>query len=1240
MSFNVPLNATCDSTIQNTAFVSSSSTDPNSSNNTSQTVNTTVDCQAADADLYMEKTGPATVIRGGMIDYTLTVTNDGPGTATDVVVSDQIPSGLTFNTGASSPACSVQGVVIVCTTPSLNPGASMAFAVTFDVETNLQCNSRVYNQATASASTNDPNGNNNTSQTVSTLVECPSDLTIQKVGPATIQPGEIISYTVLSTNNSPNIITNLHVSDLMQAGLSFDPGTSSPECVQRGIEVECGTFTLNPGASQSYTVSFLVSQQRTCGSQIINVVDLLQGTSDLAWDSTTTTVVCQQPECSDGIDNDNDGATDYPADFACDSPQDDDESDRLAECQDTIDNDNDGDIDFPADIGCSSNQDDDEFNLVEADLSIVKSGAPIVIRGSTLLYTLTATNNGPDTATNVSVTDQIPTGLIFDPLYSDPECIQHGSSVVCNNIATLASGQSRTFGIAFTVPNTVACDSTLDNRASVSGSSTDTNPGNNQSNIVYTDVQCAAQPECSDGIDNDNDGATDYPDDFACDSPQDDDESDRLAECQDTIDNDNDGDIDFPVDQECDSPQDDDEDDGFNPICDDGIDNDGDGLTDYPQDPGCSSLTDDSERDANGPQCDNGIDDSDPEDTIADYPADPGCTGPTDDDETDPVVVSICDDGIDNDGDGLTDYPADPGCSSLTDDSERDANGPQCDNGIDDSDPEDTIADYPADPGCTGPTDDDETDPVVVSICDDGIDNDGDGEIDFPDDPGCSSASDDDEKGTTACDNGIDDDNDGLIDFQTDGSGDPECVSPEDQDEQGGSSSSSSSSTTSSSSSSSSSSSCTGDPDITISLYDSADPVDPDERFTYTMRITNNSNSCTVDDLDARLILDLDTDFVSASNNGSHNNGTVTWNDLDIGTADFITRTVDVRVDDNADDGDVLRAIAFADNDSDDETTRVDDGGNGGDEEITISVVDDRDPVETGDSFSYRIRINNNENSEICTDVRAFLDSDTSFLNASDDGDEDGNDEVVWEDFCIDGDDSETLRLEVRVRNSARDGDRLRLRVRAEDEEDTEFTLVRDDIPPVCVGGNCYPDPGGTGIVTIDKSADRSEVQPGSTLMYTLSIRNISDGVAHNLTIEDRFTAGSLTVEDAGGGYPMGNGVRWDIPTMGPSETRVIRYRVRVSPSMRHGQVITNNVEIIGADFNRPATDSTQVYVIENLPQTGETSFTGALDRNNSNLRLVTPGLESNPSVPFVIWTTIITMGMSAGSVLGKRMLF
>lgn len=69
-----------------------------------------------------------------------------------------------------------------------------------------------------------------------------------------------------------------------------------------------------------------------------------------------------QPACSDNIDNDGDGATDYSSDFSCSSSSDNDEANPKAQCQDGIDNDGDGAIDYPNDPGCANKQDNTEQN--------------------------------------------------------------------------------------------------------------------------------------------------------------------------------------------------------------------------------------------------------------------------------------------------------------------------------------------------------------------------------------------------------------------------------------------------------------------------------------------------------------------------------------------------------------------------------------------------------------------------------------------------------------------------------------------------------------------------------------------------------------------------------------------------------------------------------------------------------------------------------------------------------------
>jgi hypothetical protein len=86
-----------------------------------------------------------------------------------------------------------------------------------------------------------------------------------------------------------------------------------------------------------------------------------------------------------------------------------------------------------------------------------------------------------------------------------------------------------------------------------------------------------------------------------------------------------------------------------------------------------------------------------------------------------------------------------------------------CQNGIDDD--RDNVADWPDDPGCASADDDSEKSDEIA--CDDGIDNDGDGEIDMID-AGCPFPAATVE--ATQCDDGLDNNGTDGIDFD-----DPNC---------------------------------------------------------------------------------------------------------------------------------------------------------------------------------------------------------------------------------------------------------------------------------------------------------------------------------------------------------------------------------------------------------------------------------------------------------------------------------
>ncbi|MGC8865162.1 MAG: LruC domain-containing protein [Bacteroidales bacterium] len=133
--------------------------------------NASSDCDVADvfvkvlgADLQISKTANVSQITAGQnIQYTLTVTNNGPTEAYDVIVNDQLPSGLTVVSAVPSTGTWAAPNWNLGT---LNSQASATLTITASIANSFSGN--LVNSATVSSTTPDPNStNNNSSVTVS-----------------------------------------------------------------------------------------------------------------------------------------------------------------------------------------------------------------------------------------------------------------------------------------------------------------------------------------------------------------------------------------------------------------------------------------------------------------------------------------------------------------------------------------------------------------------------------------------------------------------------------------------------------------------------------------------------------------------------------------------------------------------------------------------------------------------------------------------------------------------------------------------------------------------------------------------------------------------------------------------------------------------------------------------------------------------------------------------------------------
>ncbi|MEG4944454.1 DUF4347 domain-containing protein, partial [Microcoleus sp. F4-D5] len=370
----------------------------------------TINTPALSADISVAKTGPVFATPGSTLTYTITSTNNGTSSATDVLIQDQLPANLTFfsadNGGVYDPT---RGTVTWPTIPTLANTASAIRSITATVPAATPIGTTITNTAFSNSSTFDPNPANNNgslsiSQAPTTIVATTADLVTTKTGSTSAAAGSIVSYTISTVNNGPSTATNVTVSDTIVPGLTgvtvSDGGTYNSAT---GI-VTFPAVSLTNTASVTNTVSFIAPAS---GPSVSNTASSSSDTPDPTPGNNSAAVT----------------TTVTPS----------------------------------------------------ADLVTTKTGSTSAAAGSIVSYTISTVNNGPSTATNVTVSDTIVPGLTGVTV-SDGGTYNSATGIVTFPAVSLTNTASVTNTVSFIAP---ASGPSVSNTASSSSATPDPTPGNN-----------------------------------------------------------------------------------------------------------------------------------------------------------------------------------------------------------------------------------------------------------------------------------------------------------------------------------------------------------------------------------------------------------------------------------------------------------------------------------------------------------------------------------------------------------------------------------------------------------------------------------------------------------------------------------------------------------------------------------------------------------------------------------------
>ncbi len=276
--------------IINTAIVTSTTPDPNLSNNTSTSViEVNESTEEADVGVFKSvETNPVTP-GGGMVVYSIRVSNFGPAAAQNVVLTDVIPpeitgaefsidGGLTFNPWP--------GALDIGTLP-----AGQTITILIRGTVSPSATGIISNTATVTSTTPDPNPSNNTSTVDVEVIPVvgEADISVVKTAsPNPVAPGEVLTYTLVVSNAGPNDAQNVIVNDNVSSsiigpefsidgGVTFNPWPGS---------IDIGTLPV--GESRTVIIRGTVSQSAT--GCINNTANVISSTPDPNPNNNTSTV--------------------------------------------------------------------------------------------------------------------------------------------------------------------------------------------------------------------------------------------------------------------------------------------------------------------------------------------------------------------------------------------------------------------------------------------------------------------------------------------------------------------------------------------------------------------------------------------------------------------------------------------------------------------------------------------------------------------------------------------------------------------------------------------------------------------------------------------------------------------------------------------------------------------------------------------------------------------------------------
>ena len=486
------------------------------------------------ADIVLVKTvDNPTPNTGDTITYNVVVTNNGPSLVTNLVITDAMPAGLIL--GNASPSIGTWNSGI-WTIGSLASGVSETITIEALVTAEGTVpQTQLINTVTNSQDQIDTNLTEDSPTAIVTVTasELVTTKTVAAQFDGTFDEGDTVVYTITVENQGPSNATNVSLVDLLPAGLTFSNATVTSGVYNSG-DGNWDIGTIANGATETLTISAIINQG-TSGNTIVNTTTAATGDQSdpnlVADDLTESITVSNDADIvlTKVVDNPTPNIGDIvtytitvtnkgeavvtnlvvtdalpsgltyntvsPSDGIWTAPnwnigtlQPNEQETIIIKAMVGLDQ---GGQTIINTISNSQDQIDsnitqDDFTatitVTSADLAVVKTVSNATPNeGDTITYTIVLTNNGPSTATGVSLIDNLPVGVTYVSSSTSLGNYNNGSGLW--TVGSLLNAASATLTITATVNDGTLGQTIINATNSLLADQADLNSANNQGSV-------------------------------------------------------------------------------------------------------------------------------------------------------------------------------------------------------------------------------------------------------------------------------------------------------------------------------------------------------------------------------------------------------------------------------------------------------------------------------------------------------------------------------------------------------------------------------------------------------------------------------------------------------------------------------------------------------------------------------------------------------------------------------------